>query len=95
MAILVRHTKIYIKYLDSLQDWLSKWRMKTAAHKCSYNIFTEHGHSKKEIHLEIFGKKINKENITRYLGIYKRSKRELQPSHQRNESKMREKTQLH
>jgi len=58
------------KYLDSLQDWLSKWRMKTAAHKCSYNIFTEHGHSKKEIHLEIYGKKINKENNTKYLGIY-------------------------
>jgi len=58
------------KYLDSLQEWLSKWRMKTAAHKCSYNIYTEHGNCKDEIHLEIYGKKINKENNTKYLGIY-------------------------
>ena len=58
------------KYLDNLQDWLSKWRMKTAAHKCSYNIFTEHGHNKDKLHLEIYGKKINKENNTKYLGIY-------------------------
>jgi hypothetical protein len=57
-------------YLDSLQEWLSKWRMKTAAHKCSYNIYTEHGHCKKELHLEIYGKKINKENNVKYLGIH-------------------------
>ena len=38
--------------------------MKTAAHKCSYNIFTEHGHNKDKLHLEIYGKKINKENKT-------------------------------
>ncbi len=44
--------------------------MKTAAHKCSYNIFTEHGHNKDKLHLEIYGKKINKENNTKYLGIY-------------------------
>ena len=44
--------------------------MKTAAHKCSYNIFTEHGHNKDNLHLEIYGKKINKENNTKYLGIY-------------------------
>ena len=44
--------------------------MKTAAHKCSYNIFTEHGHNKDKLHLEIYGKKISKENNTKYLGIY-------------------------
>jgi len=58
------------KYLDSLQEWLSKWRMKTAAHKCSYNIYTEHGHCKDEIHLEIYGKKIKKKNNVKYLGIH-------------------------
>ena len=44
--------------------------MKTAAHKCSYNIYTEHGNCKDEIHLEIYGRKINKENNAKYLGIY-------------------------
>jgi hypothetical protein len=44
--------------------------MKTAAHKCSYNIYTVHGHCEKELHLEIYGKKINKENNVKYLGIH-------------------------
>jgi len=44
--------------------------MKTAAHKCSYNIYTEHGHCKDEIHLEIYGKKIKKKNNVKYLGIH-------------------------
>lgn len=57
------------RYLNELEEWLSKWRLKTAAHKCSYNIYTEHGINNDEIQLEIFGNKINKENNTRYLGI--------------------------
>jgi hypothetical protein len=58
------------KYLDLLEEWLRKWRLKVAPHKCSYNIYTEHKTCKKELNLKIFGQKINKENNARYLGIY-------------------------
>ena len=58
------------RYLDELEIWLSKWRLKTAAKKCSYNIYTENGQCNEEIHLEIFGKKINKENNPKYLGVH-------------------------
>ena len=57
------------RYLDELEIWLSKWRLKTAAKKCSYNIYTENGQCNEEIHLEIFGNKINKENNPKYLGV--------------------------
>ena len=58
------------RYLDELEIWLSKWRLKTAAKKCSYNIYTENGQCNEEIHLEIFGNKINKENNPKYLGVH-------------------------
>ena len=58
------------KYLDLLQNWLSKWRLKIAGNKCSYNIYTKVGHCKKELNLRIFNEPIKKENNIKYLGIY-------------------------
>ena len=58
------------KYLNKLEQWLKKWRLKVAPSKCSYNIYTKSGTCRKNLNLTIFGQKINKENNARYLGIY-------------------------
>ena len=58
------------KYLNSLESWLKKWRLKVAPHKCSYNIYNKSGMSKKSLDLSIFGQKIVRDNNPRYLGIY-------------------------
>lgn len=61
-------------YLDSLELWLSKWRLKVAPHKCSYNIYSKSNSSKKTLNLKISGKKISKDPNPRYLGILLDSK---------------------
>jgi hypothetical protein len=58
------------RYLDMLEEWLHKWRLKTATNKCTYNIYTEYGNCKEELDLTLCGSKINKENNAKYLGIY-------------------------
>jgi hypothetical protein len=56
-------------YLDELEKWMLKWRLKIAAKKCSYNIYKAHGPSNKLLTLKIFGEPINKESNPKYLGI--------------------------
>lgn len=56
------------KYLNNLELWLRKWRLKVAPHKCSYNIYYP-GFVGKKLSLKIFGKEISKVNNTRYLGV--------------------------
>ena len=58
------------KYLNDLEAWLSKWRLKISANKCSYNIYTEHGECKDKIDLKIFGNNIPKQDNSKYLGIH-------------------------
>lgn len=57
------------KYLNNLESWLRRWRLKVAPHKCSYNIYSSKGGSKKLLDLNIFGKTIGQESNPRYLGI--------------------------
>lgn len=58
------------KYLDSLEEWFLKWRLKTAGNKCSYNIYQKTGKSKINLTLKIFGENIPREEHPKYLGIY-------------------------
>lgn len=57
-------------YLDLLEQWLIKWRLKTATNKCTYNIYTENGNCQDELNLTLFNQQIKKENNSKYLGIY-------------------------
>ena len=67
---LKRVNRIMQKYLNLLEDWLKKWRLKAAANKCSYNIYQTKGKSKTDLNLFLFGEKIKKENNAKYLGIH-------------------------
>ena len=58
------------KYLNELEVWLSKWRLKISANKCSYNIYTEFNECKDKLDLKIFGKNIPKQDNPKYLGIH-------------------------
>ena len=67
----INRIKIVLQYyLNNLENWLKKWRLKVAPHKCSYNIYNKKGRCNKQMELSIFGQKINKEENPRYLGIY-------------------------
>jgi hypothetical protein len=56
-------------YLDRLQEWLTKWRLKVAPHKCSHNIYSKSNRAVKVISLKIFDQPIGKEINPRYLGV--------------------------
>lgn len=58
------------KYLNLLENWLKKWRLKASASKCSYNIYTLSGNSKLDMNLKLFGEQIKIENNSKYLGIF-------------------------
>ena len=49
------------RYLNKLEEWLRKWRLKIAPHKCSYNIYQKYGKCEKLLNLSIFGQKINRD----------------------------------
>lgn len=57
-------------YLNLLERWLTKWRLKTATNKCTYNIYTENGNCQEELDLKLFNTSIKKENNSKYLGIH-------------------------
>ena len=45
-------------YLESLVEWLFKWRLKMNASKCCYTIFSATGRSKLELDLRLKGDSI-------------------------------------
>ena len=61
-------------YLNHLENQLIKWRMVTAANKCSFNIYSKGKTPKqltnKEFSLKIFNEDISIEEHPKYLGIY-------------------------
>jgi len=56
-------------YLNRLQEWLERWRLKVAPHKCSYNIYSKSNRAVKLINIKIFGQAIGREVNPRYLGV--------------------------
>ena len=58
------------QYLFLLEEWLTKWRVKTATNKCTYSIYTENNTCNEDLKLTLFGQQINKDNNPKYLGIY-------------------------
>ena len=57
------------KYLNNLEDWLKRWRLKTSGTKCSYNIYQKNQVSKKELNLKLFGENIIRDKSPKYLGV--------------------------
>lgn len=56
-------------YLNDLEEWMKKWRLKIATKKCHFNLYKETGIINKEIELKIFDEKIRMEKNPTYLGI--------------------------
>ena len=57
------------KYLNNLEDWLKRWRLKTSGTKCSYNIYQKNQINKKELNLKLFGENIIRDKNPKYLGV--------------------------
>jgi len=57
------------RYLNNLELWLKKWRLKTSGSKCSYNIYQKNQICKKELNLKLFGESIIRDKNPRYLGV--------------------------
>ena len=58
-------------YLDSIEDWLQKWRLMMAPHKCNYIVFSGNKSEKNEdeFDLKIFDTKIEKSENPTFLGV--------------------------
>ena len=61
--------KIIKAYLESLVDWLFKWRLKMNASKCCYTIFSSAGRSDMELDLRLKGDQIPYNPNPVFLGI--------------------------
>ena len=56
------------RYLKEMESWLTKWRLKMCAHKCSYSVFSGNGASMK-FELKLFGDIIPHDGCPIFLGI--------------------------
>ena len=56
-------------YLESLVDWLLKWRLKMNASKCCYTIFSQYGRGNLELNLQLNGEPIPYNPNQVFLGI--------------------------
>ena len=56
-------------YLNSLEKWLLKWRLRMSAHKCQHIIFSNGNNSIRDLKLELFGEPIPYEAHPRFLGV--------------------------
>ena len=56
-------------YFDSIENWLRKWRLMMAPHKCNYIVVSENKSEKNEdeFDLIIFDNKIEKSENTHFL----------------------------
>jgi hypothetical protein len=57
------------KYLLDLELWLTKWKMKMAAHKCNYILFSKNKKNDPNFELKLFGEKINQIPSAKFLGL--------------------------
>ena len=59
------------KYLDELNQWSKKWRLKLATSKCNYIILTRKNKIKTdcEIELKLNGEPLEKVNSTKFFGL--------------------------
>ena len=62
-------TRIMKAYLESLVDWLFKWRLKMNASKCCYTIFSRAGRGKVELDFRLSGEPILYNPNPIFLGI--------------------------
>ena len=58
-------------YLSHLENWMNKWRLSLAPHKCSYTIFTKNKRLNNEIgfDLKLYGISIPRDNAPVFLGL--------------------------
>ena len=57
-------------YLDSLEDWMNKWRLKLAPHKCAQITFSRSRSANNEdFNIRLYGELIPKDNNPKFLGI--------------------------
>ena len=58
-------------YLSHLENWMNKWRLSLAPHKCSYTIFTKNKRINNEIgfDLKLYGISIPRDNAPVFLGL--------------------------
>jgi hypothetical protein len=56
-------------YLLDLELWLTKWKMKMAAHKCNYILFSKNKKNDPKFELKLFGEKINQIPNAKFLGL--------------------------
>ena len=56
-------------YLKKLEEWLAKWRLKIAAHKCNYIIFCNSNNNKQRFNFIINNDSIPYLNNPKFLGI--------------------------
>jgi len=57
------------KYLNDLEIWLIKWKMKMAGHKCNFIIFAKNKKANPELNLKLFGETIPKVESVKFLGL--------------------------
>jgi hypothetical protein len=57
------------KYVDKIEKWLKKWKMKMAAKKCNYIIFAKSVAANPKLNLKLFGENIPKVDSTKFLGL--------------------------
>jgi hypothetical protein len=58
-------------YLDSIENWLQRWKLMMAPHKCNYIVFSGNKSEKNddEFDLKIFDTKIKKSENQTFLGV--------------------------
>ena len=57
------------RHLKDLECWLNKWRLKMAAHKCHYIIFSKHAIEENAFDIKLYGTPIKNEENPKFLGI--------------------------
>ena len=57
------------KYIDEIEKWLKKWKMKMAAKKCNYIIFAKNVAANPKLNLKLFGENIPMVDSTKFLGL--------------------------
>ena len=57
-------------YMLKFENWLSKWRMKASATKCSYCMFSGNGKADESnlVYPELYGQRLLKDNYPKFLG---------------------------
>jgi hypothetical protein len=62
-------TKVVNDHLIRIEEWLDKWRLKMAVHKCRQIIFNNQKSSPKDLEVKLYGTKIKREKEVMFLGV--------------------------